>query len=64
MNTSCPSFLFTIPRILFLVVWGWEATMETFLPHMALRRVDFPEEGLPTIATTADFIEISVKKYP
>ena len=37
------------------VVCGTGETMETFAPHRALTRVDFPDDGRPTTATTADF---------
>lgn len=60
MKTICPRSSVTIPRILFLVVWGTGEVMATFLPHRVLRRVDLPLDGLPTMAHTATFISITV----
>jgi hypothetical protein len=45
----------TIPLTAFLVVWGTGETIETFSPQSEFTRVDLPAEGLPTMATKADF---------
>ena len=38
------------------VGWGLLDTMEIYSPSMALRRVDFPTLGRPTIAINAVFV--------
>src|SRR5579863_9717980 len=54
MKTICASGRFTIPRILFRVVWGIAVTMETLAPTRAFTRVLFPAFGRPTMATNPD----------
>lgn len=56
MNTSCPRDVLTIPRMALRVVCGTGETMDTGSPHAVLRNVDFPEDGRPTIVTTAVFV--------
>ena len=56
MKTSCPSDVFTIPRIAFLVVCGIGETIETGSPLAVFKKVDFPADGRPIIATTAVFV--------
>ena len=55
MKMSCPLARVTMPLILFLVVCGTGETIDTLRPHMVLRRVDFPAEGLPMIDIDPDF---------
>ena len=55
MNTSCPMEAFTIPLTVLRVVCGTGETMETFPPQTVFKKVDFPAEGLPIMATVADF---------
>jgi hypothetical protein len=43
-----------MPRTVFLVVCGTGDTMDTLAPQSAFSKVDFPDEGRPTIATKAD----------
>jgi hypothetical protein len=44
-----------MPRTVLRVVWGTGDTIETFSPQRALTNVDLPAEGLPAMATKADF---------
>tara|TARA_B100001750_G_C14964739_1_gene330003 strand:- start:239 stop:472 length:234 start_codon:yes stop_codon:yes gene_type:complete len=48
--------VFSTPKILFLVVFGFSETAEIFLPVKALIRVDLPVLGLPNIEIVPDFI--------
>src|SRR5690349_6171673 len=56
MKTSWPGGPLRIPRTRVRVVWGTGETMEIFPPHSALRSVDLPAEGRPTIATMPAFM--------
>src|SRR5208337_2829345 len=55
MNTICPRGSLRMPRTRLRVVWGTGLTIETLAPQRAFTRVDLPDEGRPTTATTADF---------
>src|SRR5271157_220881 len=55
MNTICPRGSLRMPRTRLRVVWGTGLTIETLPPQRAFTRVDLPDEGRPTTATTADF---------
>src|SRR3989338_5324165 len=60
-NTICAFSVFFIPRILFLVVWGFADTMAIFSPRIAFKRVDFPTLGRPMIATKPDLKDMRLK---
>ena len=49
-----------IPWILFLVVWAFGETIDTFFFNMVFNKVDFPTFGRPIIETKPDFILTSL----
>src|SRR5512140_517093 len=58
MNTIWAPGWFTMPRILFLVVWGLSETMASFSPKRAFRSVDLPTFGLPTMEMKPDLNDV------